>query len=231
MAFDIYRLDNLDYEEDKFNEYQDELLELFANSPEGQSRAKEDPSMEFWVARLIDHGFSYTGKTIPHMDESDIEELLTDVFPRKVSLNTPEDADNALPTLIAFWEYLKREYKLANADDSLSYLRSVKTEEFGEWMNDSSRFGMAKSIFTMARNTGFDMTNEEEAAAFINLYNASLRLPGSNDPSLALGTGGSPASDLLRAIGTGGEKKKADPRARRRRKIARESRKRNRQRR
>jgi hypothetical protein len=129
MAFDIYRLDNLDdYEEDEFNEYQDELIELFADSPEGQSRAKEDPGMGFWVARLIDYGYSFTGKTIPQMDESDIEELLTDVFPRKVSLNAPEDADDALPALIAFWEYLKREYKLANAGDILGYLRSVKTE-------------------------------------------------------------------------------------------------------
>ena len=40
MAFDIYRLDDEDYEEDEFYEYQEELLKLFANSPEGQARAQ-----------------------------------------------------------------------------------------------------------------------------------------------------------------------------------------------
>src|SRR5574341_497856 len=115
MAFDIYRLDDEDYEEDEFYDYQEELVKLFANSPEGQARAQEDPGMAFWAQVLIDYGHSYTGATIPLMTDEDIEELLTDVFPRKVSLSAPEDADEALPARIALWEYLKRAYKLGNA--------------------------------------------------------------------------------------------------------------------
>lgn len=207
MALDIYRLDDLDngldYKEYDFNDYQNELIELFANSSEGQSRLKEDPGMAFWVERLIDYGYSYTGKTIPHLDETNIEELLTDVFLRKISLKAPEDADNALPTLIALWEYLKREYNLAKADDILDYLRSVKIEEFREWMNDPSRFGMAKSIFTMARNYGFDITNEKEASAFINLYNAKLSLQCGGNASPKLGIGAP-----LRSVGADGEKRR-----------------------
>jgi hypothetical protein len=232
MSFDIYRFEDFDFadEEDALYEYQDELLNLFANSPEGQSRAKEDPSMTFWARVLIDYGFGYTGATIPQMTEDNVEELLTDIFPRKVSLNAPEDADGGIPSLIAFWEYLKREYKLANADDILGYLHSVKPEQFKKWMNDTSRFGMAKSIFTMGQNAGFDMTDEEGSAAFINLWNASLPHSSQNDLSRALGIGDDMDSDLLRPLGIGGEKRKADPKAKRRRKLARESRKRNRNR-
>jgi len=227
MAFDIRRLDDGDYEEDVFNEYQDELIELFANSPEGQARAQADPGMGFWVARLIDYGYSYAGTILTMMTEDDVEELLTDVFPRKVSLNAPEEADDALPALIAFWEYLKREYNLSNADHILRYLRSVKPEQFRKWMNDSSRFGMAKSIFMMGRNAGFDMTDEKDSAAFINMYNANLLSSRQSDPSPALGDR---ESDLSFTLGIGGGKKKADPKAKRRRKIAKESRKRNRKR-
>ncbi|MGH9767994.1 MAG: hypothetical protein ACREAB_11215 [Blastocatellia bacterium] len=227
MSFDIFQLDDKDLVEDELYEYQDELIELFADSPEGKARAQADPDMGFWVARLIDYGYSYTGTTPTLMTDDDIEELLTDVFPRKVSLNAPEDADDALPALIAFWEYLKREYKLSNADHILSYLRSVRPEEFKKWMNDSSRFGMAKSIFMMGQSAGFDMTDEKDSTAFINRYNANLLSSRQSDPSLALGTR---ESDLSFALGIGGEKKKADPKAKRRRKIAKESRKKNRKR-
>jgi len=227
MAFDIFRLDESDYEEDEFYKYQDELLELFANSPEGQARAKEHPGMGFWARSLIDYGYSHTGTTLTLMVDDDVEELLTEVFPRKISLGAPEDADNALPEMIAFWEYLKREHKLSNANHILSYLRSVKPEEFRKWMNDSSKFGMAKSFFMMGQSAGFDMTDEEGSAAFLNAYNANLLSSRQSDPWLALGTR---ESDVLLALGISGEKKKADPKAKRRRKIAKESRKKNRKR-
>src|SRR5205807_1891760 len=103
---------------------------------------------------------SYADTTLPAMDVSDVEELLTDVFPRKISLAAPEGANDGVPELIAFWEYLKREYKLANAEAILLYLRSVKVEDFRQWMNDPSRFGMAKSFFMQGQSAGFDMTNE-----------------------------------------------------------------------
>lgn len=216
MAFDIYRLDDEDYDEDEVYEYRENLLKLFANSPEGQACAQEDSGMAFWAQVLIDYGHSYTGSTIPLMTEDDVEELLTDVFPRKVSLSAPEDADEALPALIAFWEFLKREYKLANADEILSYLRSVKPAQFKKWMNDSSKFGMAKSFFTMAQSAGFDLSDEKESEAFVNLYNASRPL--------------SAESDLSPTLEAGGQRKKDAAKAKRLRKIAKASRKRNRKR-
>lgn len=42
------------------------------------------------------------------MAQSHIEELLTDIFPRKITLSDPEVVDDALPKIIAFWNYLKR---------------------------------------------------------------------------------------------------------------------------
>ena len=71
MGFDINRLEDIDFAEDEnaFYEYQNELLDIFINSPEGQAREKEDPGMAFWARVLIDYGFHYNGATIPRMTE------------------------------------------------------------------------------------------------------------------------------------------------------------------
>jgi hypothetical protein len=44
------------------------------------------------------------------MPVTHLREILSEIFPRKISLASPEDVHDALPELIAFWEYLKREY-------------------------------------------------------------------------------------------------------------------------
>ncbi len=248
MPFDIKRLADIETAEDEYYEYQDELLNLFANSPEGQARLQADGGMAFWARSLIDYGYNYVGVPLHEMDEGTIEELLTEVFPRKISLSAPEDADEGLPAMIAFWEYLKREYRLENADEILACLRSVKPRDFKAWMNDSSRFGMAKSFFSMAQSEGFDLTNEQESNAFMNLYNArllssgvgggvgggigggiGLPLPGGDDFS-PLGDDDFEDGDLPMPSGPGEKSKKERDKAKRLRKIAKASRKKNRQR-
>jgi hypothetical protein len=172
--------------------------------------------MGFWAAQLIDYGYTYLGVTLPSMQVTDLEQLLSEIFPRKISLASPEDADDALPELVAFWEYLKREYKLPAAEAMLRHLRNVKPAEFKSWMTDPSKFGMAKSFLMMGQAAGFDMTDKNESQAFINLYNASLRIP---------------SEDVAGVMwGEGGPRKKSSSKAKRLRKMAQASRKKNRKR-
>jgi hypothetical protein len=229
MSFDIHRLDDLDdFDEELVTAYDDELLDLFVASPEGQTFARTHPNLGFWASRMLDYGRSYT-TNITEMDEDDVEELLTDVFPRKISLGAPKETDDGIPELIAFWKFLEREFKLPNAGAILSYLRSVKPEQFRAWMNDSERFGMAKSLFLLGQSAGFDMTSEEGGAAFMNYYNANLARPSDPelDPALLslLAAGLEPGS-----LESGGRHKKDPAKARHKRKIARASRKKNRKR-
>jgi hypothetical protein len=177
MTFDIHQLDHLGDRDDSWkalDKYIDILLKRFAKSPEGMARLQVDPSMGYWVSQLVRFGYDYIGVTLPEMTTEDMEELLTDLFPQKISLAAPEDADDALPELIAFWEYVNREYKLIQAEAVLKYLRGIKPATFRKWMNDPSRFGMAKSLFMQGQAAGFDMTDEKEIQAFIEHYNASL---------------------------------------------------------
>jgi hypothetical protein len=221
MSFDIYQLDRFAAGEEQAEEtlqaYQEALLELFSQSPEGQARSQVDPGIGFWAAQLIDYGSTYLGVTLPQMRVTHLREILSEIFPRKISLASPEDAHDALPELIAFWEYLKREYQLPAAETLLEYLRNVNPAEFKSWMTDPAKFGMAKSLLMRGQVAGFDMTDQTESQAFINLYTASL---------LTEGTGAAPSM-----FGEeGGSRKKDASKAKRLRKLAKASRKKNRKR-
>ena len=139
MDFDIHQLDGMtaDAEEDEeaFDAFQQALLERFAQSPEGQARLKADPDMGFWAAQLMYYGYQYEGEAVPRMTVGDVRTVVTDLFPRKISLHSPEQADDAIPELVAFWKFLKREFHLPQADAVLEFLREVEPD-FPDMMND-----------------------------------------------------------------------------------------------
>lgn len=225
MTFDIHQLDEIDpyslEAEKAFEEYQDTLLELFANSPEGKAHLQIYPEMGFWAAQLMYYGYTYHSLTIPQMTAADVELIVTNLFPRKIALSSPDEADDAIPELEAFWQYLKREYQHSNADAILRFLHRVDPN-FKSIINDQSKFGMAKSFFTMGQEAGFDMTDEEETQEFIQLYNASTAARSPRSPlSLPAGLAGPLSGSTSRA--TKAQKKKA-------RKKVKASRRRNRKR-
>ena len=193
MSFNINQLDKVEYDgsnesENALTQYQDSILEEFAYSPEGKERFKADPEMGFWIAQLIYYGIGYIGVSVPQMDESDINEIITDLFPRKISLSSPEDADDAIPELLAFWKFLKNKYKLSNADIIIEYLTEIEPK-FNEIMNDSSKFGMAKSFMTMGQQSGFDMTDQNQMNEFMQVYNKNIMEGQNNIPSTRMPLG------------------------------------------
>jgi hypothetical protein len=179
MTFDIHKLDGLELDdfEQVLEEYQDDLLELFFKSPEGQAHLEKYPEAGFWSGQLMYYGYGYLGVTLPQMTKRNVEEVVTELFPRKISLFSPEDADDAIPELMAFWKYLKREYNLRQANTVLRFLQEVASS-FGSMMNDPSKFGMAKSFMMMGQTAGFDMTDEKDIVAFMHYYNANLAAQG-----------------------------------------------------
>jgi hypothetical protein len=176
MSFNIHELDNLDFydekEEEAFDRYQDSLLEQFFNSPEGKQRLQLDPEMGFWAAQLISFSFSYIGVSLPKLNASDVHEIVMDIFPRKITTNSPDEANDTIPELISFWQFLKRQYKLPNADRILGYLSKVEPK-FKNAMNDPAKFGMAKSLMMSGKSLGFDMTKKSDFYKYALLHNIS----------------------------------------------------------
>jgi hypothetical protein len=107
------------------------------------------------------------------MDQRDAREIVEELFPRKISILAPDDADDAIPELMAFWRYLEREYQLPNAKAMLRYLRDVEPH-FKRMMLDPANFGIAKSFFMQGQAMGFDMTTDEGAEAFMAAHNAAI---------------------------------------------------------
>ena len=240
MTFNIYQLDNLDYEEGEalLEDYEDEIIELFINSTEGQSYLETHSGLGGWIDQLICYSYVYEGFTLPQMTADDMKLVVESLFPSKISLLSPEDADDAIPELTAFWQFLKREYHLSHADAILEYLQEIEPE-FRNIINANSNFGMAKSLVMMGQKAGFDMSTQEGLDAFTLHYNENIA------PQLAAAATEEeelfpslPNYDLLsdadkevdyRFYASTSPAKKA--KQKKRRKMAKESRKRNRQKR
>jgi hypothetical protein len=189
QEFDIHALDSLEPggdEADKaFDRYRRSLVDSFCASPEGQAHIPKYGSAGFWAGCLLDFGFNHVGVTLPNMTSSDLKEIVSGYFPRKISLRSPEEAEEAIPELIAFWEFLGREFALDAAQSAFRFLGEIQSS-FAAIMNDSSKFGMAKSLFMQGRAEGFDMAEPNQMNAFIAAYNERV----------AAEQGGSPAAPL-----------------------------------
>ena len=197
MGFDLNRLDRIgDFDEilEVLEPYVDELLEEFSQSPEAEAYLKVHPKMEDYIGSWIDHllyfGCSYEGVTLTKMTAAHAEAIVTQLFPQKVSLTDPDQANTIVPELIALFEYLQRTYKLRHAKKILKRLHKIQPKVPG-LMTDPKNFGMAKSFFSSGMEAGFDMTSEEGVKAFQEQYNQGIRegtqkpLPLPNLPNLS----------------------------------------------
>jgi Plasmid pRiA4b ORF-3-like protein len=181
MPLDLYQLDSItDFDEaiDRLDNYVADLVDEFVETSEGKAYLKAHPDMEefvgSWIHQLLYFGYAYRSVTLPQMKKSDVEAILTDLFPAKVTLLDPDEAETAIPELTAFWQFLKRQYKLSNATKILTFLKQIQPE-FRDLMANTDHFGMAKSLFISGIQSGFDMTTQEGLAAFQAQHNQQIR--------------------------------------------------------
>ena len=158
--------------EKKARQYQDQLVQLFEQSPEGQSLWNEgiEPA---WASMLIDFGINYLSVTPPQMSPDDMRAILFDLFPRKVSASADE-APEIIRELQAFWQFLQREFHLENAAACLNALDEKTARKLKKEMGDPANFGIAKSFVTMGMERGFDMSSEEGLNEWMAIYNAEI---------------------------------------------------------
>ena len=146
------------------------LIEEFAASPEG-SAAVEYYGEIGWVHTFLYYGFNYIGNAPPEMSPRDVKEVLFDIFPRKVSTE-PDSAAEIIGELQAFFEFLQRQYGLANAASILKGLGNDAARRLKTELADSRKFGMAKSIVMLGTKAGFEMTTQAGMNEFMLAYSA-----------------------------------------------------------
>jgi len=158
--------------EKKANQYKEQLIQLFEQSPEGLALWSADIEPG-WAGMLLDFGTDYLGVTPPQMSPDDVREILFDLIPRKVSAPA-EEAPEIIHELRAFWIFLQREFHLENATACLRVLNEQAVRELKKKMSDPATFGIAKSFVMMGMERGFDLSSEEGINTWMATYNAEL---------------------------------------------------------
>jgi Plasmid pRiA4b ORF-3-like protein len=178
MSFDLHQLDHLrndfDAITERLQDYIAELIEEFARSTESEQLLNAFPTLAEglggWIHSLLDMGYGYEQVLLPQMTQPQVERLVEEIFPRKISLLSATDAAEAIPELIAFWQFLQRVYKLPNAKKIITYLKRV-APQFPALMMDENNFGIAKAFFTSGQAMGFDMTTQAGLQEFQTAHN------------------------------------------------------------
>lgn len=178
MTFDIHGLDNLNYEdvedvEEVLYDYIEGAIEQFERSPEGQAYATEYPETGRWISSFIELGYSYEGRSLPTMTKETVKLMMESLLPRKITVMEAAEAEAAIPELAAFWAFLSQEYQLSNAKAIRAYLLGIQ-DQFGEWMVDPARGGIAKNFILSGMKAGFDMSSQAGMEAYQQAYNAQL---------------------------------------------------------
>ena len=169
------------YLEEKAVRYEQALMDQFAASPEGQAITQTGTELG-WARAMIHYAISYPGVTPPTMTPSDLEEVVYDLFPRKVIAERGDGAE-IIQELRAFWHFLQRVYQLPQARQMLARLTPQAARRLEREMQEPANFGMAKSFVMMGREAGFDMESPEGMHAWVEAYNATVA-PGLAAPSL-----------------------------------------------
>ena len=153
-------------------EYQDELLDLFRQSPERQTLWDEGINGG-WPRIMLDLAQTYLSATPPKMSAKDMREILFDLIPLKITA-LAEQAPEVIRELQGFWQFLQREFDLPNAAACLDVFDDEATQRLKVEMSNSDNFGMAKAFAMAGIERGFDMRTQEGADAWMMTYNAEL---------------------------------------------------------
>ena len=114
----------------------------------------------------------YLGSDLCTWGEGEIRELLLGVFPRKVQ-SDPSLLRTGPSDLLSFLRYLEQTRQLRGS--GLYQLEAELAEvgpEFAAAMQDSSRFGMAKSLFASMSDDGVELEDPDAIQAWIEDFNA-----------------------------------------------------------
>ena len=169
---DLFDEESGELDRDKTADYVDELLSQFDASPEGE-RLREAGASIHWTKWVIDYALDHLGVPVAELSVPDFDEILFDLFPRKMSTEA-ESAAEIVDELKGFWQFVHRQFGLPNASRIEATLDAAATNRLRKKLADPANYGMAKSFVMLGKQAGFDMTTQEGMEQFQLIYNAQL---------------------------------------------------------
>jgi hypothetical protein len=152
--------------------YEEALMDQFVASPEGQAITQAGTELG-WTRAMIHYAITYAGVTPATMTTGDLEEVVYDLFPRKVITERGDGAE-IIQELRAFWHFVERVYHLPQAKQLLARLTPQAARRLERALQEPANFGMAKSFVLMGKEAGFDMESPEGMRAWVQAYNATV---------------------------------------------------------
>ncbi len=162
------------------------LIRQFRRAPEG---ARLNPYHD-WPRLLLDHARMFFRVRPEDLTPVIVEEVVFSSFPEKVSC-PPEVAASMVGELRAFFAYLERGDRFAEAAACARLFGEDAEKKLRDRLADPRAFGMAKTMIMAGIEAGFDVSTEEGMAAWLGTAAETL-FPG--DPSFDdRGSRGAPA--------------------------------------
>src|SRR5260221_9290383 len=107
------------------------------------------------------------------MTANDLEEVVYDLFPRKVIAERGDGAE-IIQELQAFWHFLQREYQLPQASQMLARLTPQAARRLERELQEPANFGMAKSFVLMGKEAGVGIVFAGGMQAWEEPYNPTV---------------------------------------------------------
>lgn len=199
-------------DEDAWPRWRDALVAAFDASPEARGGPRSDG---LWIEHFVDLLRNYEGVSLAHAEPYMVDSVVLDLFPRKL-MAEPGDAAGAVAELRAFFSFVARAFDAPHAPQCVEMLDDEFAAQLRDNLGDRSSWGMAKSLFSLGREAGFEMHSQESVDRFVESYNAQLGGGGARAP-------GSPKT-LQKASRAAQQKKKSKSK----RKAAKKARRKNR---
>ena len=165
-----------DPEEDRaFPASRQEILDAFSAWFVNHDYCTQDHAKEVAgdVGLALEWKWAYQDGNLAWWNVSHIIDYLLEWCPRKLSVD-PKHCDDIREALGHWFRFLDARNLLSSDGHSVEILLDaveVLRDDFIAAMGDRSKFGMAKSLFSLGTDAGVDMSDPEQVSAHIERYN------------------------------------------------------------
>lgn len=146
--------------------WRDGIVERFERTPGGADRG--------WVAeQVLDFKWGYLDGDMGRWSPGDIEEILLQLYPRKVVLE-PGDEPRVVEGLTALLRFLAVEGLIEGGEATARRLTDAIAAVGGAFrlaMADKGRWGMGKRLMSGATSSGFDLSDQASLDAWMAHFN------------------------------------------------------------
>lgn len=125
------------------------------------------------VGTALEWKWAYQDGDLAWWRVTHVSDFLLEWCPRSLSVDASE-CDGVREGLGYWFDFLNDENLFSSGADPISDLRGALAalrDDFLSAMSDSSKFGTAKTLFTLGSAEGVDMSDPEQIAAFIERFN------------------------------------------------------------